>query len=135
VQGVAGYLGRPESLDEGLSGVDAMFLLGGFADMPGVLARAEAAGAGHVVPLSSRSVVGGKADNAVVAMHQGSEAALREAGVGWTPLRPGPADGRTARGAAAAHIRGVGGRPRRRSRAARGLIVSARCGIRPFRGL
>ncbi|MCZ4099953.1 NAD(P)H-binding protein [Streptomyces sp. So13.3] len=84
----AGDLNRPESLTEALNGVDAMFLLGGFADMPGVLAGARAAGVRHVVLLSSRSVVGGNPENAVVAMHQGSEVAVRESGLGWTLLRP-----------------------------------------------
>lgn len=85
---VSGDLNRPESLSDAFDGVDAMFLLGGFSDMPGVLAQARAAGVGHVVLLSSRSVVGGHDDNAVVAMHLDSEAALRGSGIGWTVLRP-----------------------------------------------
>jgi uncharacterized protein YbjT (DUF2867 family) len=88
VEVVGGDLNRPESLSEALTGVDGMFLLGGFADMPGVLARAKAAGVGHVVLLSSRSVLGGHPDNAVTGMHLGSEAAVRESGIDWTVLRP-----------------------------------------------
>ncbi|MEV0403488.1 NAD(P)H-binding protein [Actinoallomurus sp. NPDC050550] len=88
VEVVGGDLNRPESLSEVLEGIDAVFLLGGFADMPGVLAQARAAGVGHVVLLSSRSVVEGHPDNAVVAMHLGSEAAVRESGIEWTLLRP-----------------------------------------------
>ncbi|MFC9645979.1 NAD(P)H-binding protein [Streptomyces mirabilis] len=88
VEVVGGDLNRPESLFEALRGVDGVFLLGGFSDMSGVLARAKAAGVGHVVLLSSRSVVGGHLDNAVVGMHMGSEAAVRESGIDWTVLRP-----------------------------------------------
>jgi uncharacterized protein YbjT (DUF2867 family) len=88
VEVVEGDLNRSESLSEALAGVDGLFLLGGFADMPGLLARARAAGAGHVVLLSSRSVVGGHLDNAVAGMHMASESAVRESGIGWTLLRP-----------------------------------------------
>ncbi|KAA2260435.1 NAD(P)H-binding protein [Solihabitans fulvus] len=88
VQTAGGDLNDPESLADALAGVDGVFLLGGFADMSGVLARARAAGVGHVVLLSSRSVVGGNPDNAVAGMHLASEAAVRESGIGWTLLRP-----------------------------------------------
>ncbi|WP_441247680.1 NAD(P)H-binding protein [Kitasatospora sp. McL0602] len=88
VEVVAGDLNRPDSLKEALTGARSLFLLGGFPDMPGVLAQARAAGVAHVVLLSSRSVVGGRPDNAVVAMHLTGEAALRESGPGWTVLRP-----------------------------------------------
>ena len=85
---VAGDLNRPETLADAFDGADAVFLLGGFADMPGVLSQARAAGVAHVVLLSSRSVVGGRPDNAVVAMHLRSEAAIRGSGLAWTLLRP-----------------------------------------------
>ncbi|WP_406293507.1 NAD(P)H-binding protein [Embleya sp. NBC_00888] len=88
VQAVAADLNRPETLADAFTGSEALFLLGGFADMPDVPAQARAAGIGHVVLLSSRSVVGGHADNAVVAMHMTSEAAVRESGIPWTFLRP-----------------------------------------------
>ncbi|MFI2206082.1 NAD(P)H-binding protein [Streptomyces sp. NPDC020192] len=88
VEYVSGDLNRPETLAGVFAGVEALFLLGGFADMPGVLAQARKAGVAHVVLLSSRSVVGGKPDNAVVRMHRTSEAAVHESGLGWTVLRP-----------------------------------------------
>lgn len=88
VEYVGGDLSRPESLADAFVGVEAAFLLGGFADMPGVLAQARKAGVAHVVLLSSRSVVGGKPDNAVVRMHLTGEAAVHESGLGWTVLRP-----------------------------------------------
>ncbi|MGJ6965827.1 NAD(P)H-binding protein [Streptosporangium sp. G11] len=88
VEVVAADLNRPETLSEALDGVDGVFLLGGFDDMPGVLAAMRAADVGHVVLLSSRSVVGGHADNAVAGMHMTSEAAVRASGIGWTLLRP-----------------------------------------------
>jgi uncharacterized protein YbjT (DUF2867 family) len=85
---VVGDLNRPETLSEALAGAEGVFLLGGFDDMPGVLAAMRTAGVGHVVLLSSRSVVGGHGDNAVVGMHMASEAAVRASGIGWTLLRP-----------------------------------------------
>ncbi|MFF0134610.1 NAD(P)H-binding protein [Streptomyces mirabilis] len=85
---VEGDLNRAETLDQALTGVDGVFLLGGFNDMPAVLRRARAAGVSHVVLLSSRSVVGGRPDNAVTGMHMASEAAVRASGFGWTILRP-----------------------------------------------
>jgi uncharacterized protein YbjT (DUF2867 family) len=88
VEAIAGDLNRPGTLARAFTGAEAVFLLGGFADMPGLLAQARAAGVAHVVLLSSRSVVGGQPDNAVVAMHLNSEAAVRESGLGWTLLRP-----------------------------------------------
>ncbi|WP_328409068.1 NAD(P)H-binding protein [Nocardia sp. NBC_00403] len=88
VQFVEGDLNRPDSLSEALADVEAVFLLGGFRDMPGVLAKARAAGVAHVVLLSSRSVVGGHADNAIVKMHMTGEAAIDASGIDWTFLRP-----------------------------------------------
>ncbi|MGF6884781.1 uncharacterized protein YbjT (DUF2867 family) [Nocardia sp. GAS34] len=88
VQIVEGDLNRPDSLSDAFTGVTGLFLLGGFADMPAVLARARAAGVEHVVLLSSRSVVGGRPDNAVVGMHLTGETAVRESGIDWTFLRP-----------------------------------------------
>ena len=87
VQLSRGDLNDPASLAGPLAGVTGLFLLGGFPDMPGVLAQAHAAKVRHVVLLSSRSVVGGDPTNAVVAMHLAGEAALRGSGVPWTVLR------------------------------------------------
>lgn len=88
VEVAAGDLNRPDSLGEALKDVGGVFLLPGFADMPGVLERLRAAGTAHAVLLTSRSVVGGQPDNAVVRMHLDSEAAVRASGIGWTVLRP-----------------------------------------------
>jgi uncharacterized protein YbjT (DUF2867 family) len=85
---IAADLDRPNGLAPAFDGVTDAFLLGGFADMPGLVAQARNAGVEHVVLLSSRSVVGGNTDNAVVRMHRGGEAAVRDSGIGWTVLRP-----------------------------------------------
>jgi uncharacterized protein YbjT (DUF2867 family) len=85
---VGGDLELPESLTPALDGVRAIFLLGGWGDMPGLLRRIERAGAEHVVLLTSRCVIGGQADNAVTRMWLDSEAAVRDSGVAGTVLRP-----------------------------------------------
>jgi uncharacterized protein YbjT (DUF2867 family) len=81
VELVEGDLNRPESLSPALTGVHGVFLLGGYPDMPGLLAEIRRAGVGHVVLLSSRSVVGGDSSNAIVGMWMASEAAVRSSGV------------------------------------------------------
>jgi uncharacterized protein YbjT (DUF2867 family) len=88
VQVVPGDLGVPESLTAALAGVSRVFLLGGFATLADVLRRARGAGAGHVVLLTSRCVVGGHPANAVTRMWLESEAAVRASGLPWTILRP-----------------------------------------------
>lgn len=88
VETVVGDLDRPESLAPALDGVRGVFLLGGYRDMPGVLAEIRRAGVEHVVLLSSRSVVGGDVSNAIVRMWMTSEEAVRSSGVAWTLLRP-----------------------------------------------
>jgi uncharacterized protein YbjT (DUF2867 family) len=85
---VAGDLELPESLTPALDGVDAVFLLGGWSDMQGIVARIENAGARRVVLLTSRCVVGGKPDNAVTRMWLDAEAAVRASGLEATILRP-----------------------------------------------
>ena len=85
---VAGDLELPESLTPALDGVSAVFLLGGWSDMPGIVARIENAGARRVVLLTSRCVVGGKPDNAVTRMWLDAEAAVRASGLESTILRP-----------------------------------------------
>jgi uncharacterized protein YbjT (DUF2867 family) len=84
----AGDLGAPESLTAALAGVSQVFLLGGFTTLAEVLRRARGAGAGHVVLLTSRCVVGGNPENAVTRMWLESEATVRASGVPWTILRP-----------------------------------------------
>ena len=88
VQVVPGDLGAPASLTAALAGVSKVFLLGGFATMADVLRRIRGAGAGQVVLLTSRCVIGGNPENAVTRMWLESEAAVRACGVPWTMLRP-----------------------------------------------
>jgi uncharacterized protein YbjT (DUF2867 family) len=88
VDAVAGDLNQPESLGPALRGVRAVFLLGGYRDMPGLLAEIRKAGVEHVVLLSSRSIVGGDPSNAIVQMWLTSEEAVRSSGVAWTFVRP-----------------------------------------------
>jgi uncharacterized protein YbjT (DUF2867 family) len=85
---VQGDLELPESLTPALDGARAVFLLGGWGDMPGLLRRFGRAGVEHVVLLTSRCVVGGMADNAITRMWLDSEAAVRGSGLAWTILRP-----------------------------------------------
>jgi uncharacterized protein YbjT (DUF2867 family) len=84
---VTGDLEDPGSLAPALQGVSMVFLLGGFATAD-VLRRIRAAGAGHVVLLTSRCVIDGNPENAVTRMWLDAEAAVRDSGVGWTILRP-----------------------------------------------
>jgi uncharacterized protein YbjT (DUF2867 family) len=88
VEVVQGDLELPESLTPALGGARAVFLLGGWGDMAELLRRIERAQVEHVVLLTSRCVVGGRADNPVTRMWLDSEAAVRDSGVAWTALRP-----------------------------------------------
>jgi uncharacterized protein YbjT (DUF2867 family) len=88
VELVQGDLELPESLTPALDGARAVFLLGGWSDMPELLRRIRRASVERVVLLTSRCVVGGRADNAVTRMWLDSEAAVRDSGVAWTVLRP-----------------------------------------------
>ena len=88
VELVYGNLELPESLTPALDGVRAVFLLGGWGDMPELLRRIERARVEHVVLLTSRCVVGGRPDNPVTRMWLDSEVAVRDSGVAWTILRP-----------------------------------------------
>ena len=88
VEVVQGDLDLPESLTPALKGVRAVFLLGGWGDMPEVLRRVERARVQHVLLLTSRCVVGGRPDNPVTRMWLDSESAVRDSGVPWTVLRP-----------------------------------------------
>jgi uncharacterized protein YbjT (DUF2867 family) len=88
VELVQGDLELPESLTPALDGARAVFLLGGWSDMPELLRRIRRASVERVVLLTSRCVVGGHADNPVTRMWLDSEAAVRDSGVAWTVLRP-----------------------------------------------
>jgi uncharacterized protein YbjT (DUF2867 family) len=88
VEVVQGDLELPESLTPAVRDADAVFLLGGWSDMPGLLRRVADAGVGHVVLLTSRCVIGGRPTNAITRMWLDSETAVRDSGVAWTFLRP-----------------------------------------------
>jgi uncharacterized protein YbjT (DUF2867 family) len=83
-----GDLDRPESLSEPLAGARALFLLSGYRDMPGILARARSAGVQRVVLLSGGAAVAVDPANPISQYMIRSEDAVREAGLGWTVLRP-----------------------------------------------
>jgi uncharacterized protein YbjT (DUF2867 family) len=87
-QAVTGDLNEPESLAPALDGADAVFLLPGYQDMPGVLDQIRRAKVRRVVLLSGGSAGDNDPDNAVSRYMAESEAAVRESGVPWTLLRP-----------------------------------------------
>ncbi|MFC8914627.1 NmrA family NAD(P)-binding protein [Streptomyces sp. NPDC057116] len=84
----AGDLDRPESLRPALEGVRGVFLLPGYADMPGLLAECARAGVEHVVLLSSIAAPDGDMENAISRFMILSEEAVRDSGLPWTILRP-----------------------------------------------
>ncbi|MFG3708678.1 NAD(P)H-binding protein [Micromonospora sp. NPDC047670] len=88
VERAVGDLNDPASLTAALNGVRGVFLLSGYADMPGLLTKICDAGARHVVLLSSGAVDGGDPANVVVRHHAVAEAAVKGAGLPWTILRP-----------------------------------------------
>jgi uncharacterized protein YbjT (DUF2867 family) len=85
---VAGDLNDPASLRTALNGTDGVFLLPGYADMPGVLAESRRAGVRTVVQLSGMSAGTRDMSNAIPAYLAASEQAVRESGLAWTILRP-----------------------------------------------
>jgi uncharacterized protein YbjT (DUF2867 family) len=88
VQIVTGDLNHPGTLTDALAGVDGIFLLSGYDDMPGILAGASQAGVTRVVLLSGGGARSTDTANAVSAYQLASEAAVRESGLAWTILRP-----------------------------------------------
>lgn len=88
VELAAADLELPESLPPALDGAEAVFLLGGFSDMPGIVRRVDESGARRAVLLTSRCVIGGRPDNAVTAMWNDAEAAVAGSALEWTILRP-----------------------------------------------
>jgi uncharacterized protein YbjT (DUF2867 family) len=84
---VVGNLDDAASLRKAAKGARGVFLLGGYADMPGALSAFRDAGVEHIALLSSRSVIGGKESNAVTGMHMAAERAVRESGLAWTFVR------------------------------------------------
>jgi uncharacterized protein YbjT (DUF2867 family) len=87
VETEVGDLNHPETLSGALAGVRGVFLLPGYADMPGLLAEMARAGVEHVVLLSSGAAADGDMNNAVSRYMIASEAAVRDSGVAWTILR------------------------------------------------
>jgi uncharacterized protein YbjT (DUF2867 family) len=85
---VAGDLNDPASLRPALDGADGVFLLPGYADMPGVLAAARRAGVSRVVQLSGMSAGSGDMTNAITRYMTESERAAQTSGLDWTILRP-----------------------------------------------
>jgi uncharacterized protein YbjT (DUF2867 family) len=88
VELAAGDMNDPASLRPALDGADGVFLLPGYADMPGVLAEARRAGVRTVVQLSGMSAGSGDMSNAITAYMVMSERAARESGLAWTIVRP-----------------------------------------------
>ena len=86
VEVVPGDFDQPGSLP--LAGVAAAFAIGGRRDLPGLLSAFRTAGVEHVVLLTSRSVIGRVAGNAIADMWAASEDALRASPLSWTILRP-----------------------------------------------
>jgi uncharacterized protein YbjT (DUF2867 family) len=88
VQTAVGDLNQPASLAPALEGAQALFLLPGYADMPGLYAAARDAGIGHVVQLSGVSAGSGDMSNAVTEYMVRSEQAAAESKLPHTVVRP-----------------------------------------------
>ncbi|MEY9930738.1 uncharacterized protein YbjT (DUF2867 family) [Catenulispora sp. GP43] len=88
VQTVVADLNEPATLASALVGGQALFLLPGYADMPGLYAAARDAGVGYVVQLSGVSAGSGDMSNAVTAYMVRSEQAAAESKLPYTVVRP-----------------------------------------------
>jgi uncharacterized protein YbjT (DUF2867 family) len=88
VEAVQADLDDPASMAPALAGAIGVFLLSGYADMPGLLAEVTRADVRRVVLLSGSSVEDGDLDNAVAEYQIRSEQAVRDSGVAATFLRP-----------------------------------------------
>jgi len=88
VEAVSGDLNDPASLRPALRGAAGVFLMPGYADMPGVLAEARQAGVARVVQLSGSSAGIDDPDNAITRYMTETEEAVRASGLPWTILRP-----------------------------------------------
>lgn len=88
VQTAIGDLNEPASLAAALEGAQALFLLPGYPDMPGLYAAAREAGVGHVVQLSGLSAGSGDMTNAVTEYMVRSEQAAEESKLPYTVVRP-----------------------------------------------
>jgi uncharacterized protein YbjT (DUF2867 family) len=88
VEAVPGDLNDPASLRPALRGAAGVFLMPGYADMPGILSEARQAGVARVVQLSGSSAGLDDMDNAITRYMTETEAAVRASGLPWTILRP-----------------------------------------------
>jgi uncharacterized protein YbjT (DUF2867 family) len=88
VEAVAGDLNRPETLAPHLEGVEAVFLLSGYAGLEQTLGDMRAAEVERVVLLSSSAAPSEDLTNAVARYHILSERAVRDSGLAWTFLQP-----------------------------------------------
>src|SRR3954453_19395935 len=87
-EAAVGDLNDHGTLDDALKGAEGVFLLPGYEDMPGMLARARDAGVRRIVLLSGGSAALENLDNAVSRYMTLAERAVRESGLDWTFLRP-----------------------------------------------
>jgi uncharacterized protein YbjT (DUF2867 family) len=85
---VIGDLNDPAGLGSALEGVEAMFLLSGYDNLPELLRRAHRAGVARVVLLSGSAAGARDTDNSLSRYLLASEAAVRDSQLGWTVLRP-----------------------------------------------
>ncbi len=83
-----GDLNQPASIRPALSGVDAIFLLPGYADMDGLVNEIRAAGVKQIVLLSGSSASSGDMSNAITRYMVDSERAVTGSGLDWTVVRP-----------------------------------------------
>jgi len=88
VEGVTGDLDDADSLVRAAEGVEAVFLLSGYAGTERLLAALSAAGATRAVLLSSSSAPSGDLTNAVAKYHIESERTVQASGLEWTLLQP-----------------------------------------------
>lgn len=87
VEPVVGDLDDPASFADALAGVDGLFLLPGYADAAGLLARAAEHGVRRVVLLSGGSAATGDLDNAVSRYMILAERDVQASGLEWTIVR------------------------------------------------
>jgi uncharacterized protein YbjT (DUF2867 family) len=87
-EAAVGDLNDPAGFATALEGVEGVFLMSGYDDMPGLLTRARDAGVRRIVLLSGGSAALADLDNAVSRYMTLSERAVRASGLDWTFLRP-----------------------------------------------
>ncbi len=87
-EAAVGDLNDPGALTGALEGVEGVFLMSGYENLPGLLAKARDAGVRRIVLLSGGSAALADLDNAVSRYMTLSERAVRESGLDWTFLRP-----------------------------------------------